>query len=367
MSQLPNPFKPTAGKNPPELIGRDDVIAEFTDGIENGPGAPGRLMRITGMRGMGKTVMLNELAAIARTRGWRVVAETASEGFVQRILSCLEPALTMNATFEPEMLGFKLGSVELAKAELSLRESMEKAARAGKGLLITLDEVQDASMEEIRTLAVAVQHLIRNDANVAFVFAGLSSMVDGVVNSESLTFLRRAVPFTLGPLNDYEVADSFRDTLSEFGVVANPSVIDSLVSASAGYPFMVQLVGYYSWQKAQRRHAGILDEQDAEEGVRLAKRRFDEMVIEPALHHLPPMQVRYLLAMAEGDGRAALTRDVAQRMGKAPSELATYRERLIKASLIEASSWGRVRFTIPGMAGYLLSHREQIEQEIAGA
>jgi chromosomal replication initiation ATPase DnaA len=77
-----NPLKPTAGKNPPVLIGRNHVIEEFVEGIENGPGAPSRLMRISGMRGMGKTVMLNEIGSQARRLGWDVIDETASEGFV---------------------------------------------------------------------------------------------------------------------------------------------------------------------------------------------------------------------------------------------------------------------------------------------
>lgn len=367
MTQMSNPFKPTAGKNPPELIGRDDVIVEFTDGLDNGPGAPGRLLRITGMRGMGKTVMLNELASIAKSRGWTIVTETASEGFVERILHRLEPRYEVRGTVEPELLGFKLGSVELAKNAVSLREAMARAAGAGSGLLITLDEVQDASIAEIRTLAIAVQHLIRDDANIAFVFAGLHSMVDGVVNSESLTFLRRAVPFTLGPLNAYEVADSLDDTFSELNVSVSRAVVDYLADASAGYPFMVQLVGYYSWQKAARRHPGTLDEEDASEGVSLARSRFDETVIEPALHHLPPMQVRYLLAMAQDGGEASSTRAVSDRMGKGASDVAPYRDRLVKAGIIEASAWGKVRFAIPNMADYLENHREEIEREISEA
>lgn len=365
MTRVPNPFKPTAGKNPPELIGRDDIISEFTDGLDNGPGAPGRLLRITGMRGMGKTVMLNELAGIAKSRSWTVIAETASAGFVESILHRLEPRYEIRGTVEPEVLGFKLGSVELAKTAVSLRDAMMKAARPSSGLLITLDEVQDASIDEIRTLAVAVQHLIRDDANISFVFAGLHSMVDGVVNSESLTFLRRAVPFALGPLSAYEVADSLDDTFSELNISVARSVVDYLADASAGYPFMVQLVGYYSWQKAARRHPGTVDEKDASEGVSLARSRFEETVIEPALHHLPPMQVRYLLAMAQDGGMPSSTRAVSERMGKATSDVAPYRDRLVKAGIIESSAWGKVCFAIPNMAEYLANHREEIEREIS--
>lgn len=66
----PNPFKPTAGKRPPILIGRESVIEDFEEGLDNGAGAPGRLMLITGNRGCGKTVLLRELQRLASERGW---------------------------------------------------------------------------------------------------------------------------------------------------------------------------------------------------------------------------------------------------------------------------------------------------------
>ena len=68
----PNPFKPTAGKRPPMLIGRESVIEDFEEGLDNGAGAPGRLMLITGNRGCGKTVLLRELQRLASERGWAI-------------------------------------------------------------------------------------------------------------------------------------------------------------------------------------------------------------------------------------------------------------------------------------------------------
>lgn len=68
MSKAINPFKPTAGMNPPELIGRDAVLDDFAEALENGPGAPDRLMRISGVRGTGKTVLLNALGDLARKK-----------------------------------------------------------------------------------------------------------------------------------------------------------------------------------------------------------------------------------------------------------------------------------------------------------
>lgn len=252
MKRTPNPFKPTAGKNPPELIGRSDVLLEFEEALQNGPGAPGCLMRISGIRGMGKTVMLNELGALASQAGWIVLDETASGPFTQRMSDRLSGTDWSHAVVEPEVLGVKIGSLQVDKPNTSLQDILLRFSQ-GPGLLITLDEVQDASLEETKALAIAIQHVIRKDGNIAFVFAGLPSMVEGVVNSESLTFLRRAVPFTLGPLETYQIFDSLGDTFRSAGMGVDDPVVDCLARATGGYPFMVQLVGYHTWQQATRR------------------------------------------------------------------------------------------------------------------
>lgn len=105
MSRMANPFKPTAGKTPPAIIGRESVIDEFKEGIENGAGAPGRLVRISGVRGTGKTVLLNEVASVARGRGWRVIDEIATDGMCARILDILQSSERVSsAAIEPSVL-----------------------------------------------------------------------------------------------------------------------------------------------------------------------------------------------------------------------------------------------------------------------
>ena len=361
---MQNPFKPTAGKNPPALIGRDAVVEEFLEGVENGPGAPSRLMRITGMRGMGKTVMLNEIGRRAREMGWSVIDETASEGFCERILSAASPdSRVRGVTASPSILGVSLGSIEIDRAALSLRTALEDViAHNGRGLLITLDEVQDASLDEMRALSVAIQHLIREDASVAFVFAGLPSMIESVVNGKTLTFLRRAVPVELGPVNIAEVAISMQATMAKSGMKISPELARYLANVTRGYPFMIQLVGYHVWQCAYRVGADTLGEDIARQGIALARERFDLTVIEPALQRLPKSMLEYLLAMAMDDGRPSESGEVASRLGKSAQQVSSYRARLIQEDVIEASSWGKVSFAIPYMADYLNAHRAELQQ-----
>ena len=359
-----NPFKPTAGRTPPELIGRDDVINDFIDGINNGCGAPERLMRVTGMRGMGKTVMLNELGKITRDLGWTVVDETAEPGLCERIYNRLAPKTQVRSVnLGPNVLGVGLGSVEFERSSLSLREAMTTLlARTHHGLLITLDEVQDATIDEVRSLSIAVQHMIREGANIAFVFAGLPSLIKNVVNGETLTFLRRALPVDLGLVENDEVASSFNKTIHASGLTVSTDALQSLTNAARGYPFMIQLVGYHTWQTAYRaRGEGAeIGIKDARHGIEKARSQFDRMVIEPALQRLPATSLSYLLAMAEDRGAPSHTGTVADRLGKDIRALSSYRERLLEANVIEARTRGTVEFAIPYMADYLLAHRGRL-------
>lgn len=366
---LSNPFKPTAGKNPPVLIGRDQVLDEFVEGIENGAGAPNRLMRISGMRGMGKTVMLNEIGDRARQLGWEVINETASEGFCERILNEVLPDYRVSrVTADPSIMGLSMGSVELDRAAMPLRTGLDQLIeRNGNGLLITLDEVQDASLNEMRALSVAIQHEIREDRDIAFVFAGLPSMIENVVNGKTLTFLRRAVPIELGPVAIPAVSVSLVNTFEQSGLpLLNPSLASTLADSTRGYPFMVQLVGYHVWQKAKRAGRGSVDEECVRQGIVLAWARFDSTVIEPALQRMPMTSLEYLLAMAVDRGRVSESGEVAARLEKTQQQLSAIRARLIKEDVIESAGWGKMSFSIPYMAEYLNEHEEELRAEIAG-
>lgn len=355
-----NPFKPTAGKTPPELIGRDGAVELFREGLENGAGAPGRLLRVTGARGTGKTVMLGEFRRIvgeAMSR-WAVVSETASPGFAGRVLEALsDRGVLSSVRIQPSAFGVSLGSLEIERASLGLTEAMMSATARGRGLLITLDEVQDAALEETRALAIAVQNVIGEDRDIALAIAGLPTAIDGVVDGEALTFLRRAEPVELGPIPVDVVAESYADTMGRGdGMEIGRDLVERMASASAGYPFMVQLVGYQVWQTAFRRNGrrtGSVTASDVETGVAEARRRFDAMVVEPALHRLPPSAMAFLGEMARrGDGPVR-TSEVAEGLGKPASSLSPVRARLLREGIVEAPSRGRLRLAIPYMADYL--------------
>ena len=251
---------------------------------------------------------------------------------------------------------------------LSLREALHEAInKNGKGLLITLDEVQDASLSEMRALSVAIQHEIREDNNIAFVFAGLPSMIDSVVNGKTLTFLRRAIPVDLGPVSITEVAVSLRETMRLSGMNISIEASNVLAEATKGYPFMVQLVGYHVWQIAYRTGNETIDDEAVYNGISLARERFELTVIEPALQRLPSSCTAYLLAMAEDKGKSSKTSIIAERMGKTAQQISSYRARLIREDVIESAGWGKASFAIPYMDEFLNTHRQELEVEITSA
>ena len=360
MPRRTNPFKPTAGMNPPELIGRDMILDDFSEALANGVGAPDRLMRISGVRGVGKTVLLNALGDIARANGFVMVDVASNAGFCDRILHALTGRGEISSlTTSPSILGMGLGSAELARPATQLGEAMLTASKRS-GLLVTLDEIQDAPIDELRELGNEIQLLIRQGANVAFAFAGLPTAVDGVVGVDTLTFLQRARHVELTRLNDAEVEESLAETIRLGGSSAAPGVPALLAGAASGYPFMVQLVGYYAWQSAARRKSDEIGTEDARRGISLARRNFDGMVIEPALRRLSPRQLEYLVAMAECEGDVVSSGEVAERMGLAARDVGSYRRRLLDAALIEQVGYGKAAFSIPYMRDYLREHRDEL-------
>lgn len=368
MSVTINPFRPSAGANPPELLGREEVLDEFEESLISGPGSPSRLLRITGSRGSGKTVLLNALGERARIHNWQVLDETATPGFVNQIIFALDEAQqrkTVKSIDLPSLgvdgIGsIDLGSVEFNRATLpltirrTLTECLERIAKhhPDRGLLITLDETQGADPQALRSLATAVQHLIREDRNIAVAFAGLPGMSSFLLHDEVTTFLRRATPVNLTDIPLDLVRNSLASILSAHDYTIDQDALDAATAATYGYPFMIQLVGYNIWRRAKDNH---IDLAAARSGIESARIRLGGTVHEPAVEDLSDVDRTYLLAMAQDDGPSR-TGDVAKRMGRDLQYAGRYRERLIQAGIIYPTSYGYVDFTIPYLREWVQQH-----------
>ncbi len=370
-----NPFKPTAGKMPPILIGRESVIRDFEEALDNGAGAPGRLMLISGQRGFGKTVMLTELGRIAKKHDWAVVSDTASDGLCERLVAALSSGGPRfgGATLNPSvgvggMVSASLGSISISpnSTALTLREAIEaklKRMPDGKGVLFTIDEAQAASEEDLVAVATAIQHVLRDEDmrdvpdarkhGVAFVFAALPSMIDEVLNNKVLTFLRRSQQRMLAEVPLADVRAAYVDVVRESGKHISQEDALAAARAAAGYPYMVQLVGYYMWQSAERRGSSLIERSDVERGADDAVLAFGEAVCAPIMDGLTPAQREFVKAVAADSPDPAAVADIARRCNRSSSWVSKYRASLIKEHVVEAAGKGYVRLSTPHMADYL--------------
>ncbi len=364
-----NPFKPSFGVSPPLLVGRDALIDEFAEALEEGPGSAGRATIYTGARGSGKTVMLNAVENRARELDWIVVSETASPGFVDRITRQHLPRLLQ--TFDPGATRRRItgitgplgsGAVTWDSAtshvpEPTLRSQIELItdllAENSTGLLITLDEIHSNQIAELRQLATTVQHAFREERELAFVGAGLASAISDTVNDQVLTFLRRAERHALGSVADADVARAIKTPLEASGRAVADDALTVMVEGTRGYPFLIQLIGAQVWRLG--RSAPGISLESAREGVAQALRRLGTLVYEPALVGASAIDKSFLLAMAKDDGPSRM-KDIQQRLAIDVNFASQYRLRLIASELIQSTGHGYVDFALPYLRDYLREH-----------
>ncbi len=371
-----NPFKPTAGKMPPVLIGRQDVVDDFVEALENGAGAPGRLMLISGNRGFGKTVMLGELRRAAVAHGWEVFPETASAGMCERLLEALSPkrARVESASLKPSIsiggvLGASLGSVEVTAPEeraLTLKNAInERLARLkpGCGIVFTIDEAQAASEQDMVALATTLQHVIGDQdmqdvpdterKGIAMVFAALPSSVDELLDNRVLTFLRRAQKEAIGNVRLPEVRDSYLQAVANAGKQMSEESAALAAKFSEGHPYLIQLVGYYMWRSADRRGSTVIEKSDVEAGVTDAMGAFYDAVCAPTYYGLTSPQRLFVEAMAPDGGKPSRLADITKRCDRSSAWASKYRASLIRERVIEPAGYGLVRTRVPHLLDYI--------------
>ncbi|GAA3313929.1 ATP-binding protein [Arthrobacter ramosus] len=359
---MDNPFRPSAGATPPEILGRSGVLDEFEYGLRLGSGAPGLLTIFTGARGIGKTVMIGAAHDLARGQGWAVISETATEGFMGRIGESMRQLAEELGTGPRTRritaiaaAGFSITTQLPPERQVAWRTLGEGLLRLlderKSGLVITVDEIHAADRNELAQLAASVQHFIQDRLPIGLVFAGLPAAVSDLLNEGVATFLRRADKIDLHAAAVREVEDSYAATFARAGIGLSPDLVHRAAEATGGYPFLIQLVGYFLWREAEN-NGGTLTEIEVGHAIDAAQRRHARTVIEAALATASPKDMDFLLAMAE-DNEPSTAADIGHRLGARTNLVANYRARLLAAGLIEASGHGKVDFAIPGLRQHL--------------
>lgn len=366
-----NPFTPTFGASPLVVGDRDRLVAEIHTALEAGPRHPAYTTLATGERGMGKTVLLNEIEDMAHRQGRRVINATVSDNrFIDEIV---EGALALLEELRPDsdritrghaqLLGTGGGLTRLVagRRDESIRntafrvilgELADHFADSGSGLLITVDELHTADIAETRRFGTVMQMMTRREQKpVAFVGAGLPRLLTDLMSGDAATFLQRCRRMEVGPLDlaatKQVLADTFR--LGKSHIAGDP--LHEAAIASRGHPYMTQLIGYEIWNAAPDPARGITTAV-ATTGIATARRVSADIFVVPGWDTLSGQDRRFLEALAPDDSDTAVS-DIAARTGMSPKQVSAYRDRLIRKNAIVATRYGYVTFADPATREWL--------------
>lgn len=361
MPQLPrrprNPYTATMGKTPPVVAGRDSYVQDFAEALYDGPGTHERISIVTGPRGIGKTVLLNEFEEAARQQSWIVISETTTEHFNERIrdtlLRKIREAQPDNAAEQAPPPSLRS---TLEECFALLEQMDQQRGQAPTGILITLDELHYAHMGDIIEFGTTMQHMIREDREIAVAMAGIPGAVKPLLAANEgrnpVTFLRRANRIEMGLVPLADVADALEAPAREVDIAWTPEALKLGTEATGGYPFMIQLVGQHAFRSARE---GVIDESAVRAGIVTARRKLGELVHEPSLADLSDVDRTFLTAMSQDDGPSRMA-DIAERMGVDTQYAGTYRRRLIEAEMIRPTGRGFVDYELPYIREYLRDH-----------
>jgi len=363
-----NPFTPSFGKVPPRLAGRTALISDMASAFERGSGNPNLSSILIGARGTGKTALLACIADEARQRGWLAASTTAVPGMLQDILEQSRAAASEFVDLSEGSLISGITVGQLLGVELDRKRAVpgnwrtemgrliDALAQHETGLLITVDEVR-SDIDEMIELAAVYQHFVQENRKVALVMAGLPYHVESLEEDKAVSFLRRSRHHRLTRIGDADVETAMRMTIMEAGGSVDNEALSMMVDAVDGFAYMLQLVGYWTWEQTKE---GRIEAADAENGIRIAEREMQDSVLDATYRELSRGDIRFLVAMAKLGGNCTLA-EVSSYMNEKSNYTSKYKTRLLKQGVIGDRGHNHLSIVIPGFGKYVLQ-REKDEK-----
>lgn len=389
MDPVSNPFRPGAGRRPPVLAGRQRLLSAFDVAVriaeEYGEGD--RSWVLNGLRGVGKTVLLNELMTQANARKWIVAKVEASKtkplgevlaselvkatrtatgrhpagGKFKRALGVLRSfslavgtsGVSLGATVEPEhgiADSGRFGDDLAALLEIMGDASLDVRV----GTLILVDELQEAATEDLEAINMAVHSLGQAEVPlpVLFVGAGLPSLPAQLADAAS--YAERLYDYQpIGLLSGGDVRTALTEPCRASGTTWDDDALEAAVALASGYPYFVQAIGKHVWDHAV---GPVIRIEDVEVGGRRAREEIDAGLYRSRWERATVAQRRMLTGMAElkNDDPVEIG-ELASHLGKSrTSDLSVARKELISKGLVYVPERGVVAFTVPGMADFIL-------------
>lgn len=341
---------------------------------------------MTGLRGVGKTVLLNELAERARADGWivgKVEAEggggsrpfrvqvarslnralreaTGSWGLAEKARRALatfksfslrtdpDGGLSVGIEIAPERGRADTGSLEIDLTDLAL-DLAAAASDFGTGVALFIDEMQDLNDDELSAICQACHEAGQQEAQFYMVGAGLPSLPR--VLAEARSYAERLFAYErIGALDPAAAAAALTRPAADVDVSWADDAVEAVVGRSEGYPYFLQEFGKASWDFAPGPAISL---GDADIGIQVGTDSLDHGFFRSRWERATPNERSYMEAMAADGGGPSQSGDVARRLGKEPGAVGPTRANLIYKGLVYAPEHGLIAFTVPGMADFI--------------
>ena len=379
MDKIVNPFSPGAGSPPPELAGREGVLEQARVLLARVLAKrPEKSLLLTGLRGVGKTVLLNEMERIALAAGYRTILVEAHEGkplaaslvpHLRRLLFDLDciagvgnkarRGLAVLKSFvsaikikvgdvdigldiEPEPGAADSGDLEVDLPGLFVAIA-EAAQERRMAVAILIDEIQYFTSSELSALIMAMHKMQQRQLPLVLIGAGLP-ILPGLAG-ESKSYAERLFNFpAIGPLPERDAISALQDPVHAVGEAFEPAALQEIFRLTKGYPYFLQEWGYQAWNHATASPIGL---QVLAQTSALVSQRLDENFFRVRFDRLTPREKVYLRAMAELGAGPYRTADVADMMGVKITTLGPVRASLLKKGMVYSPSHGEMAFTVP--------------------
>ncbi len=379
MDPILNPYTPGAGTPPPELAGRDELRKTVRIALARvRAGRPAKSILMIGLRGVGKTVLLDRLREDAEASGLETIRVEAPENrslpailapqlrqallrlsrneqareLAQRALQGLAGfAKALKIKYADIEVGFDFdpepGLADNGDLEHDLQALLEvsgnAAKKAGTALVMFVDELQYVEEEQLASLITALHRTAQRSLPIVLVGAGLPQLPGKMGRAKS--YAERLFDFPqIGPLPDPAARLAIAKPAADEGVVVNHDALDRILRKTRGYPYFLQEWGKHSWDVADESPITL---QDVENATVTAIAALDESFFRVRFDRLTPSEKRYLRAMAELGPGPHRSGDIAEQLDREVTSLGPTRSQLIVKGMIWSPSHGDTAFTVP--------------------
>lgn len=377
MNPVLNPYSPGAGTRPPALVGREEQIDAMDVSLQRLLlGRDGRSQMLTGLRGVGKTVMLNEYEVLAESRGFFHEHIEVSEdgdlaprlaGAFRRVLLTMDArkrigervkrALGVLKAFnlrlpngpeiyiDVEAVFGPADSGDLASDLSGLFVELGEVARDhGTGVLITIDELHYVALPILEALVMGLHRANQLRLPITIAGAGLPSLA--TLTGEAKSYAERMFSFPIvGSLPPEEAREALTVPANDESVLWEEGALDEVLRVTGGYPYFLQEFGKQAWNIASGPHR--ITEEDVRLSIPVATAELDDGFFRVRTGRTTDAERLYLRAMAEFGPGPARSGDVAKLLGKASTALGPTRDGLIKKALCFSPRYGEIDFTVP--------------------